>query len=76
MHPDTGTLSTGSLALWMDLFPGELNPLPKPICIMRRKPILSELRIIVYDIYNIVSSENKPDVYIEIGIPGLDSSLV
>lgn len=61
--------------MWVDIFPGDVNPLPAPIDISPRKPIDIELRVIVYDVYNIVSSEKKPDVYVQAELPGLDSKI-
>ena len=58
--------------MWLDLFPGEIQPLPAPINIKPREPIQVELRVIIYDVYNIKAKETKPDVYLEVQIPGID----
>lgn len=60
--------------MWVDIFPAELQDLPPPVDISLRQPKTYELRIIIYDVRNIVSSERKPDVFIEASIPELESS--
>ena len=54
-NPDSDPSSTAKLHLWIDLYPGELVSLPKPIDLRPQLPMRTEIRVIIYDIYKVKS---------------------
>ncbi|EGD79809.1 hypothetical protein PTSG_10792 [Salpingoeca rosetta] len=69
----------GRLKMWIDMFPLDGPPIPPPIDISPRKPKEYELRVVVYNTYDVVldeksiTGERMSDIYVSGLLRGMES---
>uniref|UniRef100_A0A8C3NHD2 Uncharacterized protein n=1 Tax=Geospiza parvula TaxID=87175 RepID=A0A8C3NHD2_GEOPR len=68
----------GSLHMWIDMFPNDV-PAPPPVSVKPRLPVSYELRVIIWNMDNVILDDVNPvtgepssDIYVKSWIKGLD----
>ncbi|XP_070555330.1 otoferlin-like isoform X1 [Ptychodera flava] len=70
--PDTPGIEQGKLEMWIDMFPLDMPPPAAPVDITPRKPKTYELRVIIWNTYDVIledssvlTGEKMSDIYVK-----------
>ena len=61
----------GVISMWVDMFPADIFPLPKAVNICPRTPVLYELRIVIYNVSDVICKAKFPHLYFDIEVLSL-----